>query len=286
MKWLTTICAGGLILSAAVAAHASNAFLADSNQFGYTGTVQNVTLNTSPVSTPTPRDASLFFAQNVPVTAPDNGVVANANDMESNWYQQSVSNTNAGFFQINDNGSTVTSAQAVWTQQVGGLWNFTCTITGANATIDSNSRLWQPDNGLAPGGTFNPYTYTLTATGMTTTVIDGWRYNTDDPTGITGSFNATFLSTQPTQPGAGNATNTTRGDTYQAALTFDKTLYSSEGWNNVYEGVDYGYYSEFGAAVVPVPLPASAAVGFGMLAGFGVLLLARKRLAQKPARIA
>ena len=34
--------------------------------------------------------------------------------------------------------------------------------------------------------------------------------------------------------------------------------------------------------VLPVPLPASATVGFAMLAGFGALFAFRKRLARRP----
>jgi hypothetical protein len=281
-KNMAPICGAAVLTLCTAIPALANDFLADSNQFGYTGTVWNISQNSAPSWVAAPRDASLYFAQNVPnsALAPDSGGVPNGNDMESNWYQHPGSNTSADFFQIND-GGTVTASNAVWTQ-VGGSWTFICTVTGANATYaNSSARLWEPDTGVAPGGTFTNYTYTLTATGMSTTVVDGWRYNTSAPTGILGSFDATFLSTGATDSNPGG---TPGGDTYGVNLAFNKTFWDGTGWSDTYTDQSgtytYGNYSEFGTAVVPVPLPASAGVGFSMLAGFGVLWMARKRLSQ------
>ena len=141
-----------VMLSVAVCFGLANAqasigsFVADSNQFGYTGTVQNTTHPSStdpsgaagPWTFPSPRDASLCFTMNVPDGGPEGSSVSNYNDLESNWYQHPQSNTNAGFFQIND-GGTVVSATGGWTQEVGGLWDFTLTVTGANATYANSS---------------------------------------------------------------------------------------------------------------------------------------------------
>jgi hypothetical protein len=125
---------------------------------------------------------------------------------------------------------------------------------------------------MAWGGTFTEYTYTLTATGMSTVVTDGWRYNTVDPTGITGSFDATFVSTQAVYGGPSDLTGR---DTYVVALVFGKTSWDGTNWSNTYEGVDYGNYSTFGA---PVPEPATIIVWslLGLIAA-GLDLWRRKR---------
>jgi len=265
MRYLGIVAAVAVCLAVSVTAQADS-FLADSNQFGYQGSVSNVTNpGTGPWTFPKPRDAVIYFTQNVPLA----GYSGNYNCVQSNWYQHPLTNQNPGFFQVND-GGTVTSATGGWTQN-GCLWDFSMTVTGANATYaNSYSRLWQPDAGMAWGGTFTSYTYTLSATGMTTYVdVDGWRYNNVDPTGITGSFDGTFVSTQAVYRGPSDLTGR---DTYVVHLDFDKTLWDGTAWSNTYEGYDYGNYSKFGA---PVPEPVTMA-GLMMAIG-GLVTYARKR---------
>ncbi len=245
---------GSVLLSSAAAQAAD--LLADSNQLGYTGSVWNISVpGTGPWTVPTPRDASVCFTRNVP----DN---PNYNDIGSLWYQHPASDANAGFFQIND-GGTVTSVAGGWTQN-GSLWDFSITVTGQNATYrNSYARLWQPDINNAAGGTFTDYTYTLTATGMTTGVAtDGWRYNTINPSGITGSFDGTFLLTyagdaapdgRPEGETIGGKTGG-RWDTYGVHLNFDMALWDNTGWGTEYPEYNGVAYSTFGA---PVPEPAT-----------------------------
>ena len=265
MKRLGLVCA--VVLLAAVGtvrAGSIGSFIADSDQFGYSGTVTGQSSGT--VAVPSGMDASVYFTNN-PTSAslPLGGSYSGTyNDMESNWYQSPGSNQSAGFFQINDGGS-VTSASAVWTQEAGGLWDFSLTVVGQNATYDNSSaRLWGPDTGVASGGTFTSYSYTLTATGMNTQETAGWLYNTDNPTGITGSFQGDFVSDGS-------------GATYAADLAFDMNLFNSEGWNTQYPEYGYGAaFSQFAApdsgitplAGGPVPEPITMA---GVLLGIGAL---------------
>ena len=254
------ICVGLILTMTTVAGASIDSFLADSNQFGYQGTVRNLTKGTAAETFPTPRDGTVFFATNVP------GIAETYNAIQSNWYQHPGSNQNPGFFQLND-GGTVTAAAGAWTQS-GSLWDFTLTVTGQNATYENSySRLWQPDAGHAWGGTFTDYTYTLTATGMPTTVTDGWRYNMNDPTDITGSFDATFISTSDLAKDP-----ITNGDAYSVHLDFAKDYWDSTDWSDVYAGVDYGNYSTFGA---PVPEPTSLLIwALGIL---GVAVYVRRK---------
>lgn len=244
-------------------------YLADSNQFGYTGTVQNVTQNTNAVAFPTPRDGSVYFTNNVPLTGYNGG---NYNQALSNWWQHPQSNQNPGFFQMadgNDDGviHTGTSATGGWTPN-GSLWDFTLTVTGENATYaNSYSRLWQPDAGMAWGGTFTSYTYTLTATGMPTTVTNGWRTNTADPTGITGSFDGVFVSTSDV-----NKNPITNGDTYSVHLDLSKAIWDGTNFNDPVYGYGSTTYSTFGAAV---PEPGTIVL-LGM-AALGALAYAWRR---------
>ena len=248
----------GFVLAITATGGASVNFLADSNQFGYQGTVQNLTLGTPAVALPTPRDAMVYYTSNVPIL----GYTTNYNVVSSNWTQSPESNQNAGFFQIYDNGGSVTSATGGWTKD-GSLWDFTLTITGQNATYASAiSRLYQPDADISWGGTYTNYTYTITATGMPTAVADGWQYNTADPASITGSFVGTYVSTFDA---AGNPI--ANGDTYQADLTFSNAYYDGTDW------VDggYGFSSTFGDPMIPEPpaivvwsLLGLVAMGFGL----------------------
>jgi hypothetical protein len=161
------------------------------------------------------------------------------------------------------------------------LWNFTLTVTGAIATAaNSTARLWQPDAGMAWGGTFNNYSYTITATGMTTAVTDGWLYNTNNPASISGSFDGTFVSTQAVY---GGPIDLTGRDTYSVHLNFSDAYWDGTGWNTNY-GDAYGDpYSFFATPVadalgasVPEPTGIVALLGLGGMGLIGLVLRRRK----------
>jgi hypothetical protein len=266
MRSLIALVAVGLILTVAGTAGATS-FYADSNQFGYQGTVQNITAGTPAVAfNSTPRDGVVYVALNVP------GFTQNYNTIQSDWYQHPATNQNPGFFQIND-GGTMTSAVGGWTQN-GSLWDFTLTVTGENATAaNSAARLWQPDAGMAWAGTFTSYTYTITATGMTTYVDEnGWRLNDVNPTGITGSFDGTFLSTQAVYGGPSDLTGR---DTYVVHLDLNKTYWDGTGWSDYYPVGSQNYYGNYSLFGAPVPEPITLA---GLMMGIGGLVgYVRKR---------
>ena len=267
MRYVGIVAAVAVCLAVSATAQADS-FLAESNQFGYQGTVQNVTQpNTVPVAFPTPRDGVVDFVHNIPVAYG----TGNRNEIQSNWFQHPQTSQDPGFFQLSDlSGATVTSATGGWTQN-GSLWDFSLTVTGANATYaNSGSRLWQPDVGMALGGTFTSYSYTLTDTGMTTYVenTEGWRFNYNvAPTGITGSFDGTFVSTF--------------GDTYLVHLDLNKTYWDDTNWSDTYTDStgthDYYTCSKFGAPAFGAPIPepltmAGLAMGIG-----GLVTYVRKR---------
>ena len=237
-------------------------FLVDTNQVGYAGTVTNITKDLDAVAFPTPRDAVVYFTNNVPLAG--YAEWGSYNQILSNWYQHSTSNQNPGFFQMSDGDNdkaepgepfstidTATSAIGGWTQN-GDLWDFTLTVTGIDATHpETGSRLWQPDAEHAWGGTFTQYSYTVTATGMETTVAaDGWRYNSSNPASITGSFDGVFVSTQL----AFHGPMVDPGDIYVVHLDLNKDYWNGDNWSDTYGGYEYGTYSSFGA---PVPEPAT-----------------------------
>ena len=83
MRKLITICAVlTMVLAVSGLAQAAiNDFLAARDQFGYQGTVSNVTDSTGPWTMPTPRDAAVYFTGNVPGYGAYNGY----NTILSNW---------------------------------------------------------------------------------------------------------------------------------------------------------------------------------------------------------
>jgi hypothetical protein len=241
-------------------------FVAISNTFGYQGTVQDITSGSPAVAVPTPRDAYLYFTNGVPAAI---GTVGDNNIVESNFSQSPESNQNPGFFQISEGTSaipSVTSASGVWTEEIANpsLWDFTMTVNGTNATWpSSNARLWRPNVGDAPGGTYSTYTYTVTAVGMNTTLDDGWLISTTNPTSITGSFSDTFVPTdQPTMPPYTPIT----GDTYTASLNFSNTYFDGTGFTG----------SPYDVFAAPVPEPASLTLLGSALLGLGLVYLRRR----------
>ena len=103
---------------------------------------------------------------------------------------------------------------------------------------------------------------------MDTTVTGGWRVNTDNPTGITGSFVGTFVNTYASDS---NPNGTGIGDTYSAQVTFDMAAFDRTDWNTQYP--EYGYGAPYSTFAAPVPEPATMLVWglLGLVAGvYGV----------------
>jgi hypothetical protein len=252
MKKLITMCAAVTMILAAGSAYAG--FYAQTNELGYQGTIWNITENTGPWTTATPRDAALY-------TVVGYKDWSDYNYLLSNWSEHSVSNTNNSFLQLaeTDNAS-VTSATANWDST---LKIFTATVSGANAPYPW-SRFWQPDNGVAWGVTFTNYTYTFTATFAQEAAIDidGWLSNTVNPDTIEGSFTGEFVVTADI-----DKSPITNGDTYGFDITFSKAMFVPLDNLDAY-GNPTSVYNSFGV----VPEPATM-----VLLGLGGLSLIRRK---------
>lgn len=272
------ICALGLSLAAILGTAAiasANSFYANTDQLAYdgTGTVQNVTAGTAPVTTTSPRDAELYELNNIP------SLGGNANTAGSNWYENATSNTNDSFFQLYDDGESVTSATGTW--NAAGT-TFTMTVTGANAPYnysppydtpgdDSASRLWRPDVGDAPGGTFISYTLTLTATFDTPAALQGGILTSQgNLLSMSSEFKGTF---QPTL-GSGN-TPIINGDIYAFDFNMDYATFLTNTATDPLADSGYGVQnaSQFGQVV---PLPASAWSGLALLGGIAAFGAAKR----------
>lgn len=212
---------------------ASTSFFAATNELGYQGFVWNITDNTGPWTTTTPRDAALFETRNVPTYHP------NSNMLLSNWYEHSPSNQNNSFFQLYDEGNaSITSATGSWDST---LTKFTLEVTGENAPYP-NSRFWQPDTvgGVAWGVTITDYSYYIVATFATPATMQGnFLMNNSAPLSITGSFAGEFLVTYDE-----NKNPITNGDTYGFNMTLSKSFF-----NTLTSGTTF---AEFGT-VIPAP---------------------------------
>jgi hypothetical protein len=153
MKKLITICAVVMLMASIASA---TGFYAITNELGYnaSGTIWNITDNTGPWTTSSPRNAVLYTADSLPAGFLYEGSSISYNYLLSNWDEHSPSNQNNSFFQLAEEGNpSVTSAVGGWDQT---LKIFTCTISGQNAPYPW-SRFWQPDNGVAWGVTLTEY---------------------------------------------------------------------------------------------------------------------------------
>jgi hypothetical protein len=237
VKKLIILSAVVMLLTVNSGVKASTSFFAATNELGYQGFVWNITDNTGPWLTSTPRDATLYVVQDAPT------YWTNYNALMSNWYEHSPSNQNNSFFQLYEDVtenpySSITSANGSWDST---LTKFTVKVSGQNAPYPW-SRFWQPDTvgGVAWGVTITDYSYYLVATFATPATIQGdFLMNSSAPLSITGSFAGEFLVTYDE-----NKIPTTNGDTYGFNITLSKTMFNALTSGTV--------YSEFGT-VIPAP---------------------------------
>lgn len=237
MKTLVCFLSASVVLLATVGLCFGVGFYADTNQLGYKGIIWNISDNTGPWQTSTPRNASIYTVVN------STQIDSDYNVLLSSWWEHQASNQNDSFLQLWDEGnSTVTSANGWWDAS---LKEFNITVTGQNAPYPW-SRFWQPDNGVAWGVTFTQYSYAFKAVFNTSAVLDSYGYyvNSGDPDSITGSFSGQFVVTYDV-----NKVPITNGDTYGFRIDFNKDWFSSDGGA-------YGIITpdnSFGSTSVPEP---------------------------------
>jgi len=191
MKALMTICAISVLALAASQVGAATDFYAITNELGYQGTIWNITDNTGPWATSTPRNANLYTTMNAPATVEPTG---NYNELLSSWWEHSPSNQNDSFLQMYEEKTTpsITSASGGWdaTKKIYTVAvEFTATFSQA-AAIDS----------------------------------DGWMSNTVMPDTIVGSFTGKFVVTYDVAKNP-----ITDGDTYGFDIDFSKALFTTDG---------------------------------------------------------
>lgn len=263
MKKLITICLViGLMLAVTGTAEATN-IAAETGQMGYQGTIWNITDGTGPWATSTPRDAVLFLCKGF---VPSRNWREN-NQLMSSWSTHPLSNQNDSFFQLSEApGSapyviTTTSAAASWDPT---LKVFTLAVSAQN-TPYPNSRMWQPDTGLAWGVTFTNYAYSFTVTYANPAIPDplkpGYYVNTGLAASIVGNFSGQYVVTTnrdvtPPVPVIG-------GDTYGFNINFNSAWYDSA--NDTRNPAANNYFEA-------VPEPAT----IGLL-GLGALSLLRRK---------
>lgn len=291
-----------LIFSAACTALAaigiSQNFVASSDNWGYQGSMTKygsltdlVThQNAGATSTFSRRDGSLYEIQNRPdfdTSAP------NANEFLTAWYYTTAANTNSlpkddpngdryysGFGNPNNNtdsfvqladltGVTRSTAIGQWTD--GTYTSFSLNVTGSLATYgNSLSRLWngQPAGPAEPThGTFLSYALNVTFSGLTGVLGgDGYVTSTNEPTSVSGTFNAIFQNMSTTDPSSNGF--------YDVHLTLDQSqqVWALQQGNAALNG-DF-FTSTFSAAPVPEPATLSAL-------GLGALALVRRRRARR-----
>jgi hypothetical protein len=254
MKTLITVCAMLVIILSTSGLALADGFYAVTNEIGYQGTIWNITQNTGPWTTSTPRDASLYTVVDAPV------VWSNYSALLSNWYEHSTSNQNNSFLQIAEDGNaSVTSASGGWDPT---LKVFTVAVSGANATYESSyARFWQPDNGVAWGVKFTDYSYNFTATFADPAVPDSGGYtNASAPETIVGSFTGHFVVTDDI-----NKNPITNGDTYGFDISFSKAMFAPLDALNA-DGQPTSVYNSFGTVPEPGTLTLLGLAGLTTIA--------------------
>ncbi|MBN1974905.1 MAG: hypothetical protein JW787_14790 [Sedimentisphaerales bacterium] len=259
MKSVLTICLTAvLFFTVSGSVQANTSFFAATNELGYQGLIWNITDNTGPWLTSSPRNANLYVVNDAPT------YYSNYNIFASNWSEHNPSNQNDSFFQLYEDGSaSVTSANGSW-DATGKI--FTVNVTGQNSPYPW-SRFWQPDNGVAWGVTLTNYSYSLVAKFSTSASVSGdFLMNTTDPISISGIFTGEFVVTYDVDKNP-----ILDGDTYGFNLSFNQLWFDGLDPLDAY-GNPTSIYNEFGTVI-----PAPGAILLGSIGAGIVGWLRRKR---------
>jgi hypothetical protein len=293
-KFTTLLVLCGIALLAA--ASFANDYVAITDKFGYTGsmTVYNTLADAQSglnarggPYTVAQRDGTLYVVNGVPsvysnytqimttwyYTTQDNTNGYAKDDPNGNRYYSgwgNPNNTNTGFFQIADDGSSsVTSSTGTWTSSL--YDTFVVNITGANAGAAQIARLWDaPTLGGAAeytAGTFLNYNFTMTATGLAGAYDSGTGLilSQNHPTAVTGTVSGIFQNTSTQNPAANGY--------YVFNLTFNDTNWAYAQGDAALNG-DFSS-SYFGAQAVPEP-GSMLALGSGLIGLIGFTIRRRR----------
>jgi hypothetical protein len=295
------------LLAIAGSAHAQ-VFQASTDRVAYTGTVSRFAnladaqananalgvfalparATASPFNTPS-RDVGMLISKNAPATTigstswgfggGDSLIFLSA------WYYTQTgpgrfdgngnpSNTNVGFTQLyDDNGSTVTSSAASWSDWNGSNFTtFNVSASGANADFDNDSsRLWNADGvnnfPSVTFGRFVSYDLNISFGGLSGIdnglgLVEGFTH----PTAVVGTFSAVFENTNVgnSYPTAGPDDNSFDGF-YRADFTFNLDNWAFAQTDLVGGPIEPSYF-------LAVPTPGAASV-----LALGGLVAARRR---------
>lgn len=265
------VCAAALAVVPASAF--ADSFYAQTDRFGYTGSISVYdTLDDARAGTNARFSSIVVPQRDFALDIADGFGPGNDRALAlTAWYYTTggepgtgnPSNNNVGFVQLYDeDASTVTSSSGRWLDSA--FTSFELSLTGANADYENDyARLWNAGSsdtsGDATRGTFIEYAINLVATGLDGADYNGFGISTGHPTGVSGDFRGIFQNTSSAAVNNGF---------YVFDLDFNLGSWAYLNRERLATAL---FPSYFGAPAPIVPLPAAAWAGMILLGGLGAI---------------